>query len=197
MPKGENAVKFAFVLCIFAAMAYASYGWHGIGQDNIPVSRDALPGFVIPIEPGTYFFFPEVPYFSSCWMGVQVLPGELEATDWIKAHTSKTDKFVDDIPGAELVMGMTTRVSTVGGDWANAPHAVRDMYDNSEIYNTADAKRAHDLAVGLNATYLVAPRRDVWAGAGNNPGYGDKFNDTRYFRPVYANKDVTIYEVLP
>lgn len=197
MHKGENIAKFVFVLIIFAAMAYASYGWHGIGQDYYPISQDTLPRYVIPVEQGTYLFFPEVPWFSQCWMGVQILPGELESTKWINEHTAKTDKFVNDIPGAELVMGMTTRVSTVGGDWANAPHAVQDMYNNSEIYSTTDPQKAHDLAIGMNATYLVSPRRDVWAGAYDGPGYGDKFNDTRFFQPVYKNDNVTIFRVLP
>ncbi|WP_424356919.1 hypothetical protein [Methanocella sp. MCL-LM] len=197
MSKGDSVVKSIFVLIMFAAMAYASYSWHGFDKDYILIPQDTLPRYIVPVEQGTYIFFPEVPWYSQCWMGVQVLRGELEATEWIKQNTADTDKFVNDIPGAELVMGMTTRVSTVGGDWANAPHAVQDMYDNSEIYSTSDPKRAHDLAVGMNATYLVSPKRNVWAGAYDGPGYGEKFNDTRYFQPVYYNNDVTIYRVLP
>ncbi len=197
MSRGENVVKTLFVLIIFASMAYVSYGWHGIDRDNYQISPDTLPRYVIPIEQGTYIFFPEIPWYSQCWMGVQILPGELEATKWINEHTAKTDKFVNDIPGAELVMGMTTRVSTVGGDWANAPNAVQDMYNNSEIYSTTDPRKAHDLATAMNASYLVSPKRNVWAGAFDGPGYGDKFNDTQYFQPVYRNNDVTIYRVLP
>ena len=197
MSKGEHIVKSVIVLILFATMAYASYSWHGFDKDYILIPQDALPRYIVPVEPGTYIFFPEVPWFSQCWMGVQILKGELEATEWIKQNTAETDKFVNDIPGAELVMGMTTRVSTVGGDWANAPNAVPDMYDNSEIYSTADSKRAHDLAVGLNATYVVSPMRNVWAGAYDNYGNREKFEDTRYFEPVYSNNDVTIYKVLP
>lgn len=197
MSKGENVAKIFFVLLIFAGMVYVSYSWHGIDKDYYLISPDTLPRYIVPIEQGTYIFFPEVPWFSQCWMGVQVLPGELEATGWIKEHTAETDKFVNDIPGAELVMGMTTRVSTVGGDWANAPHAVQDMYNNSEIYSTTDPKRAHDLAVGMNASYVVSPMRNVWAGAYDGPGYGEKFKDTQYFQEVYKNNDVTIYRVLP
>jgi hypothetical protein len=197
MSKGDHVAKIILVLFIFAAMLYVSYEWHGFDKDYIEIPQDLLPRFIIPIEQSTYIFFPEVPWFSQCWMGVQVLHGELEACDWIKNNTADTDKFVNDIPGAELVMGMTTRVSTVGGDLANAPHAVTDMYNNSEIYSTTDSKKAHDLAVGMNATYLVSPKRNVWAGAYDGPVYGNKFNDTQYFQLVYSNSDVTIYRVLP
>jgi len=191
------AVKIVVVIFIFSAMVYVSYGWHGFDTDHYEIPSSLLPASVIPIDQGTYFFFPDVVRFSECWMGVQVLPGEMDATNWINKNTVQTDKFVDDIPGAELVMGMTTRVSTVGGDWANAPHAVSDMYSNSEIYRGTDPQKAHDLARQMNATYLIAPNRNVWAGAYDGPVNGEKFTDPTYFQQVYKNDDVTIYRVLP
>ena len=206
----EYFSKVIIVIIFLSAIIFVSYGWKGVSQDNYLVPTDLIPtqvpifsGFsipiptgMVPIDPDTYVFFPEVPTYSGCWMGVQVLPGELEACDWINSNTNESAKFVDDIPGAELVMGMTCRVSTVGGDWANAPHAVPDMYNNSEIYSTTDPQRAHYLAVSMNASYLVAPKRTVWAGSYTGPGDNSVFTNTTYFDPVYWNDDVTIYKVV-
>ena len=128
-----------------------------------------------------------------------VTQGELNATGWIRTNTSDSDKFVADIFGAELIMGMTTRMSTEGGDWANAPDPVKMMGDTNEFYTTTDPNRAHNLAKALNATYAFVPEhRRLNTGWWVKPDEvgRDKFNDTRYFERVYNNEDVSIFKVL-
>src|SRR5208337_798915 len=112
------------------------------------------------------------------WLSRVVLPGEMNSTTWISANTNATDKFVADIFGAEMIMGMTDRVSTVGGDWANAPDPVKDMSDTNEIYTTDDPQQAHSLAVQDNCTYVYLPNRDTFSGYSWVYGNHTKFDDT-------------------
>jgi uncharacterized membrane protein len=141
-------------------------------------------------------YFPEVKANADPWLSRVVLPGEMNSTTWISANTNATDKFVADIFGAEMIMGMTDRVSTVGGDWANAPDPVKDMSDTNEIYTTDDPQQAHSLAVQDNCTYVYLPNRDTFSGYSWVYGNHTKFDDTDYFQLVYQNPDVSIYKVL-
>ena len=128
-----------------------------------------------------------------------VTHGELNATAWINENTSDSDRFVADIFGAELIMGMTTRTSTEGGDWANAPDPIRKMADTNEIFTTKDPARAYQLAKSLNATYAFVPQhRRLNTGWWVSPSEvgREKFEDGRYFQKVYSNEDVAIYKIL-
>ncbi len=55
---------------------------------------------------------PEVKYECDFYYDRVVSPGEFNATYWIANNTKESDKFVADIFAAELIMGMTMRVST-------------------------------------------------------------------------------------
>ena len=61
---------------------------------------------------------------SGPWLDPVVTKGELDSTSWIKANTPPTAHFEADIFGGELIMGMTTRIPIVGGDWSNAPDPI-------------------------------------------------------------------------
>ncbi len=173
--------KRVLVLLMFMLFLYSAYFMSG----NITV----------PTTDSTYMF-PEVKTNADAWYGRVVTQDEMNATVWINANTNTTDKFVADIFGAEMIMGMTTRVSTVGGDWANAPDPVKVMSDTNLIYTTNDASQAYDLAVGDNCTYLYLPERDTFSGYDWVYGNHDKFNDTDYFQLVYQNPGVKIYKVV-
>ncbi len=144
----------------------------------------------------SYYFFPEVKANADPWYSRVVTPGEMEATGWINAFTNKSDKFVADIFGAELIMGMTTRVSTVGGDWANAPDPVKVMGDTNRIYTTDDSGEAYRLAKEDNCSYILSPNRDTFSGYDWVYGDRQKFDDPQFFQLMYENRDVKIYKVL-
>ena len=182
MSRPLDFVKYVLVILMFILFLYSSYVMGG---------QYLIPGT------DSYYMFPEVKVNADAWYSRVVLPGELAATDWVNANTNRTDKFVSDIFGAELIMGMTTRVSTVGGDWANAPNPVQSMSDTNTIYITNDSWQAYSLAQGQNCSYVWVPNRDTFSGYDWSYGDHDKFDDQQYFRQVFQNQDVTIYKVLP
>jgi hypothetical protein len=151
--------------------------------------------YTIPLTSDNYFF-PEVKANADPWYSRVVTPGEMESAAWINAFTNKSDKFVADIFGAELIMGMTTRVSTVGGDWANAPDPVKVMSDTNRIYTTSDPAEAYQLAKEDNCSYVSLPDRDTFSGYEWVYGDHNKFEDPEFFQLVYENPDVKIYKVL-
>lgn len=182
MSRVIDILKVALVATMFLTILYSSYIMSG--NLAVPFTKD-------------YYAFPEVKANADPWYDRVVKQGEFQATGWINENTNKSDKFVADIFGAELIMGMTTRVSTVGGDWANAPNPVKLMGDTNTIYISNDAKTAHDMAIGNNASYIFLPNRYTFSGYGwELPDY-EKFTDTEYFQVVYENPDVTIIKVLP
>jgi len=131
------------------------------------------------------------------WLAPVITEGELEATTWIKGNTSLEDRFVADIFGGELVMGMTTRIPIVGGDWANAPNAAQNMADAERIYLTTSSSEASSLSKEHNCTYVFVPlQRQIHAGYGWKIVETNKFADTGYFELAYENQDVRIYRVI-
>lgn len=193
MSRGNDVIKVGLVLIIFLLIYFVAYDLHW----DYKISADTFPQEIIPSQGDTFLMYPEIPTWAGCWMGSQVLPGELNATVWINDHTSKSDKFVADIGGAETIMGMTTRVSIVGGDWANAPDPVHNMESAGKIYSTDDARVAHDLAVQNGANYISLPDRQLETGMYSGYANTSKFANPDYFQVVYQNDDVTIYRVLP
>jgi hypothetical protein len=173
--------KHALVILMFILLIYSSYF---MGQSI------GIPGTT------SVYLFPEVKANADAWYGRVVSQGELNATAWIIANTNKSDKFVADIFGAELIMGMTDRVSTVGGDWANAPDPVKVMGDTNTIYTTDDPLVAYNLSVEDHCQYVWLPNRDTFSGYDWVYGNHTKFNDNPYFQLQYANEGVTIYRVL-
>lgn len=138
---------------------------------------------------------PEVKYQCDFYYDRVVGPGEFNATRWIRDNTDKQDKFVADIFGAEVIMGMTTRVSTEGGDWANAPDPVSMMAHTNDIYKTDNATLAYELAKLEKADYVFLPYRGLYTGwwlPKEDVNY-TKFSDTRYFEPVFVEDNVSIY----
>ncbi len=134
---------------------------------------------------------------SDPWLDPVVTQGELESTTWIKANTLPTDHFQADIFGGELIMGMTTRIPIVGGDWANAPDPVANMQDSQQIYQTQAASEASMLCKQYNISYVFVPlNRQVFCGFGWIPIDATKFEDSNYFKLAYSNGDVRIYKVV-
>jgi hypothetical protein len=190
-------IRGAAVAALFILMIYAGYYLQG---------QIDLPSFITdPLPPGTVvgwndkvIGFPDVAHSSDMWRGSQVLPGELDAALWVKEHTQGTDKFVADIGGAEAIMGMTTRVSLVGGDWANCPDPIRNMELAGNIYGpNTNAFQARDTALESGCSYVWVPNRQVNTGTFNSDISKNKFEDPDYFQLVYKNDDLTIYRVLP
>ena len=192
-----DVIKVTAVVAMFLVILYAGYYMHD--DFNLPsFLTDPLPAGTVVNWNDKVISFPDVTHSSDMWLGSQVLAGELEATAWVKDNTLGTDKFVADIGGAEAIMGMTTRVSLVGGDWANSPDPVRNMELAGRIYGTdTNASEAHNLAVGSGCTYVWVPNRQVNTGTFNDVISKDKFQDADYFQLVYSNDDVLIYRVLP
>jgi hypothetical protein len=201
-------VKGVAVVVLFGLMLYWAYflSFH-VGLDDV---RNVSPAFlkgeidraIARLPPDRQASIdlplPEVGLYGDTYKSpAVVIAGEMDAMPWIRNNTAAGDKFVADIFGAELIMGMTTRVSTVGGDWANAPDPVRLMSDTNEIYKTNDSAEASQLAKGMNATLVYLPRRMLNAGwwLPYDEANVSKFADTRYFREVYNTSDVTIYRI--
>ena len=185
------------VAALFILMLYA--GYYLQGQIDLPsFVTDALPAGTVVGWNDKVISFPDVTHSSDMWLGSQVLVGELDAAPWVKDHTQKTDKFVADIGGAEAIMGMTTRVSLVGGDWANSPDPVRNMERAGSIYGPGtNASQARDMALDSGCSYVWVPNRRVNTGTFDNDISKDKFEDPAYFQLVYKNDDLSIYRVLP
>jgi len=196
------------VLALFLVMLYVGYFWQF--QFSLDEVRAHLPAFIdkqvqsvlntMPPDKtkDLKLPLPEVKYEADFYYDRVVSPGEMNATAWILNNTDEHDKFVADIFGAELIMGMTTRVSTEGGDWANAPDPIGMMSHTDEIYKTNNASRASELAKLEKADYIFLPDRGVYTGWWEpleNINFS-KFTDRQYFQQVYANDNVTIYRVL-
>jgi len=205
----KERAKVVAVVALFALMFYWAYFLSiDISLDDI---RNVSPGFVraeidraiarLPAgqQHDLDLPLPEVRRYGDTYLGTAgVLPDELAAMPWIRDNTGEKDKFVADIFGAEMIMGMTTRISTEGGDWANAPDPVRMMSDTNEIYKTDDPAKASRMAKALNATLVYLPRRMLNTGwwLPEDEVNASKFGDERYFREVYDNGNVTIYRIL-
>ena len=213
MSRRSDTIKVAGVLAAFLLVYFVACVPDVTGLEGVPlvgavagtlnglhlhysVDADTFPQELVP-NPGAYVQFPEVPYFAGVWLGSQVLEGEMTATQWIRDHTLPTDKFVADIGGAEAIMGMTTRVSLVGGDWANSPDPVRNMETAGQIYRTDDASEANRLARESGCTYVLMPDRRLNTGTFDNYANATKFADPGYFQLVYDKENVKIYRVLP
>lgn len=182
MRSNVEILKYAFVLLMFVLFIYSSYfmsAW----------------SFVVPTTTSSYSL-PEVKANADPWYDRVVTAGEMQSTGWILNNTNESDKFVADIFGAEMIMGMTTRVSTTGGDWANAPDPVKMMSDTNQVYVTDNATLAHDVAVEEHADYVFSPNRYTFSGYGWEAVNQTKFGDPQYFQLEYQNPSVSIYKVL-
>ncbi|HTY92094.1 MAG TPA: hypothetical protein VMC84_13040 [Methanocella sp.] len=200
--------KYAAVLTLFLAMLFFAYFWpFQIHLDDVrahlPKSLDNWVQSVLDRLPpdknkNMMLPLPEVKYDCDFYYDPVVGPGEFNSTRWILNNTAESDKFVADIFGAELIMGMTCRVSTEGGDWANAPDPISMMTHTNDIYKTDDARYARDLAKLEKADYVFVPYRGLYTGwwlPKEDVNY-TKFQDTLYFEPVFVEDNVTIYKVL-
>jgi hypothetical protein len=133
---------------------------------------------------------------SDPWLDPVVTKGEVESTTWIRTNTQPTDHFQADIFGGELIMGMTTRIPIVGGDWANAPDPIANMRDSQQIYQTNSAGDAYALCKQYNLSYVFIPlNRQVFCGFGWISINATKFDNSDYFKLQYSNEDVRIYKV--
>ncbi len=194
-------------LAIFLFLLFMGYFWpFHIGLDDV---RQHLPSIIddqvqsvldrLPPDKADNLQppLPEVKYQCDFYYDPVVGRGEYNATRWILDNTNKSDKFVADIFAAELIMGMTTRVSTEGGDWANAPDPISMMTHTNDIYKTGDAGYAHELCKLEKADYVFVPYRGLYTGwwVPKEEVNFAKFNDTRYFRPAFTDDNVTIYRL--
>ena len=200
--------KYAAVMILFFFMLLIAYFWpFQIRLDDV---RPHLPAFIdaqvqsildrLPPDSNKNLMLPlpEVKYECDFYYDPVVSRDEFNSTEWILNNTGPGDKFVADIFGAELIMGQTCRVSTEGGDWANAPDPIGMMTHTNDIYKTDNASYAHDLAKLEKADYVFLPRRGLYTGwwLPKEDVNCAKFQDTQYFQPVYTEGNVTIYKVL-
>ena len=191
-----DIIRWSTVVILFVLMVYACY-YARDEFDIPPFLTDLLPAGMAAGWNDQTIVLPDVAHSADLWLGSQVLAGELTDAQWIRDHTTKADRFVDDIGGAEAIMGMTTRSSLVGGDWANAPDPTHNMEVAGRIYSTSNASEAHKLAVDNGCTYVIMPDRRLNTGMYDNYANATKFEDADYFQMVYKNDNVTIYRVLP
>jgi hypothetical protein len=204
----KGRIKVVAAVSMFAAMLLLGYFWPF--QVHLDDVRPHLPGFVdrqvqsvldsMPPEKSTNLMLPlpEVKYECDFYYDPVVSRGEFNSTRWILNNTNKSDKFVADIFGGELIMGMTTRVSTEGGDWANAPDPISMMSHTDEIYRTDNASRAYELAKSEKADYVFLPVRGLYTGwwlPTESVNYS-KFDDGLYFKKVFEDDNVTIYKLM-
>ncbi|MCD1294220.1 hypothetical protein CUJ83_04320 [Methanocella sp. CWC-04] len=205
---GKDRVRTAAVLAMFLVMIY--FGYFLSLQTSLDEARKYLPD-IIDDEVGRILSrlpeesrdnmglpLPEIKYQADLHYNRIVSEGEFRSTEWILNNTDRSEKFIADIFSAELIMGMTTRASSVGGDWANAPDPVGKMANTTEIYKTDSAGRANMLARSENANYIFVPSRALYTGwrVPCSEINFTKFDDTGYFEKLYCNENVTIYRVL-
>ncbi len=130
------------------------------------------------------------------WMNPVVLPGELEAMQWVRQNTAPRTVFVNGIFGGEFLMGYSLRESTVGGDWAIIPNVVSRMHDvQYSFYGAENPQRAWETAKQYGAEFVWAPKRKVFAGY-EWVEVNDGLFDSQYFSLAYENEGVRIYGVL-
>jgi hypothetical protein len=208
MSDRRELAKAVAVVALFAFMVYYAYfmSFHISLEDVRNYSqgllRDEIDRAIARMPPGQNDLdlpLPEVKHYGDIYLSASVvIPGEMDAVPWILGNTDKSDKFVADIFGAEMIMGMTARVSTEGGDWANAPDPVKMMSDTNEIYKTDDPAKASLMAKAMNATLVYLPHRMLNTGwwVPENDVNASKFGDEQYFREVYNASGVTIYRIL-
>ncbi|HMK46537.1 MAG TPA: hypothetical protein VK436_07910 [Methanocella sp.] len=210
MSDRNEGKKIVIVLTMFAFILLLTYFWpfqtriadlHNLTPTPLKPEVDAYIAKYAPEEQAKLLLPPpEVKVQADNMLNDHVVTqGELNATGWILDHTNESDKFVADIFGAELIMGMTTRFTSEGGDWANAPNPIKMMNETNEIFKTTDPARANALAKALNSTYVWVPQdrrlnTGWWVNA--SEVRKEKFNNTLYFRQVFGNGDVSIYQVL-
>jgi hypothetical protein len=200
--------KRAAAVAIFLAMLFLGYFWpFQIWLDDVrPHLPESLDGWVQSIldrlppdkDKNLKLPLPEVKYECDFYYDPVVGTGEFNSTQWILNNTAADDKFVADIFGGELIMGMTCRVSTVGGDWANAPDPIGMMSHTNDIYKTDNASYAYELAKLEKADYVFVPYRGLYTGwwVPKEEVNFSKFNDDRYFERVFVEDNVTIYRIL-
>ncbi|MFH1199745.1 MAG: hypothetical protein V1708_01630 [Candidatus Micrarchaeota archaeon] len=133
-------------------------------------------------------------YQAKSWMSPVVTKAESKALSWVVQNSLERDVFVTDIFGGEHIMGNTLREGTEGGDWAIVPDVVARMGKIDEFYKSKDPKQAHDIAVKYNASFVLMPDRQVFAGFGWYEPEKDKMQRP-YFTQVYQDGGLTIYSV--
>ena len=204
---GRELTKAALVLACFVLMLLWAYCFtvHFRLSDVEALAPGPAKGVIRGIIEGlpegqrsAELPLPEVRNIGDVYQGTVLLPGEMAAMPWVLNNTTSRDKFVADIFGAELIMGMTARVSTEGGDWAYATDMPQLCADTHEIFKTDDPARASTLAKKWNATCVFLPRRTLNTGwwQPQSEINATKFEDTAYFTVTYRNDDVTIYQII-
>ena len=128
------------------------------------------------------------------WMNPIITPEEYAAIDWVKANTRERTVFVSDIFGGELLMGLSLREGTEGGDWAIIPNVTQRMADMDRFYKSKDAEEARQIAKQYGAEYVWVPNRQVFAGYGWVPVEEEKFAP-EFFQLVFENR-TRIYKVI-
>ena len=132
----------------------------------------------------------QVVHETDPWLYPVITDGEVEAVQWIRENTKPDAKFLTGIFGGEYIMGMTTRIPLIGGDWGNAPDPIKKMEAVDKFFKTNDAEEAYNLAKGYGVDYISVPSRADHTGFGWVYPSASKFSDQRYFELVYDNSGV-------
>ncbi|MCK4327592.1 MAG: hypothetical protein KAW41_03880 [Candidatus Diapherotrites archaeon] len=135
---------------------------------------------------------PQLDHHVEPWLDTVVLPGEVEAARWVKNNVDGL--FLAGIFGGELVMGIASQPSLVGGDWAANINSPKQMSDMDEFYKTDSADKAEEIWRNYNASYAWFPARQVYAGYGWIGANEEKMSDPR-FEVVYTNPEVRVYKL--
>lgn len=134
----------------------------------------------------------QMDYHVSPWLDTIVLQGEVEGAEWVKQNSGESTLLIAGIFGGEIVMGVASKPSLVGGDWAANPGAVEQMDDTQEFYATPSPEKAAEIMKKYGVTYAWFPSRKVFAGYGWLTANEDKMLDTR-FELAYKNNEVRLY----
>ncbi|HEV8290139.1 MAG TPA: hypothetical protein VGQ00_04280 [Candidatus Norongarragalinales archaeon] len=129
------------------------------------------------------------------WLNPVATPREIAALEWVKRNTALRTVFASDIFGGEIIMGLSQREGTEGGDWAIVPNVVQRMSDAHKLYETQSAQEAYAIAKAYNASYVWVPDRSIFAGFSWILPQREKFRDANYFELAYQDGGVEIWKV--
>lgn len=129
------------------------------------------------------------------WYGAVVTREEVDAALWADANLPRKSFFAADLFACEMLVSAGGMVCSIGGAWELADRANQRFYDNERAFLSKDAREARDLFAQYGVQYVfVHPRTGFYAYGWKQPEM-KKFEDARYFTPVYDLNNAKIYSV--
>ncbi len=161
---------------------------------NVKIGNILVIIFLIVVIFFSYSDFNKTTSKGKHWMDPVVSKEEIAAINWVKNNTAERTTFAACIFGGELIMGLSLREGTEGGDWSIVKNPVERMSEINEMFAKATSERAYEIARKYGAKYVWLPNRSIFCGYKWFYPSRQKFENKKYFKKVFDN-GVAIYEV--